>query len=298
MKTLKRQTKDVLINRSIQLFFFLIMPDIYVTAFNGVKYLFTQFGNADVISITPFVAVLITVLVYTFVFGRFFCGYACAFGFFGDVMYDASSALQKKILGKVWQIPESVRSVLMKVKYILLAVILGLCFFGTYSKAAGYDPWEVFGSFRALDFRLDGRTYGLIVLLLIMIGMVLVRRFFCIFLCPMGAVFSMVPVLPFSQMGRRPEKCIGKCHQCEVNCPTGYFTSDENSGADFMGRNRGEGECISCNRCASACPVCNAGPALMKMLDGNKKRGNEWYIDAAKAGVLFACVKLVIMYIH
>ena len=99
MKTLKRQTKDVLINRSIQLFFFLIMPDIYVTAFNGVKYLFTQFGNADVISITPFVAVLITVLVYTFVFGRFFCGYACAFGFFGDVMYDASSALQKKILG-------------------------------------------------------------------------------------------------------------------------------------------------------------------------------------------------------
>ena len=270
MKTLKRQTRDVAVNRLIQLFFFLLMPDIYVTAFNGVKYIFTQFGNVDVIAVTPFIAVLITVLIYTFIFGRFFCGYACAFGFLGDVMYDISSAVQKKTLGQVWQMPAVARSFLMKVKYVILAAIVGLCFFGAYSKVAGYDPWEVFGSFRALDFSLDGKTYGLIVLIAIMIGMVLVRRFFCIFLCPMGAVFSMVAVLPFSQMGRHPEKCIGKCHQCEINCPTGYFTSDENSGAEFLGRNTGSGECISCNRCAGVCPVCNDGSVLLKMMDNSK----------------------------
>ena len=307
MTKLKRQTKDVIINRIVQLFFFIMAPDIYVTAFNGVKYLFTQFGNAAVIEFTPFVAVMITVLIYTFLFGRFFCGYACAFGFFGDVVYDASEAVQKKLRGKVWQIPAAVRNVLMKVKYVLLAAVLGLCFFGLYSKVAGYDPWEVFGSFRAMDFSLDGKITGFIVLIAVMVGMVLVRRFFCVFLCPMGAVFSLIPVLPLSQMGRNPEKCAGKCHQCEKACPTGYFMSDEKSGAEFLGRNTGSGECINCNKCVSACPVCNAGPKLMKLLDkkrdegttGKKAaRGNAAYMILIKAAVLFAAVKLVIMYVQ
>lgn len=149
MKKIKRQTADLALNRAVQLLFFLLAPDIYATAFNGVKYLAIQIGNAAVIQCTPFVAVLITVLVYTILFGRFFCGYACAFGFLGDVMYDISEAAQKRLLGKVRTIPAGLRDVLMKLKYVILAGILGLCLTGLYGKVSRFDPWEVFASFRA-----------------------------------------------------------------------------------------------------------------------------------------------------
>lgn len=185
MKKIKRQTADLALNRAVQLLFFLLAPDIYATAFNGVKYLAIQIGNAAVIQCTPFVAVLITVLVYTFLFGRFFC----------------------------------------------------------------------------------------------------------LFLCPMGAVFALMPVLPLFQMKRDPARCVGKCHQCEGRCPTGYFVS---GGEDkvFLGRNEGAGECIQCNRCASGCPVSNAGPGNPK-----KIRGNEWYAILIKAALLLAAVKLVVQYV-
>ena len=288
MKKLKRQTRDILINRAVQLIFFLLAPDIYATAFNGAKYLLTQIGKVEVIGITPFVAVLITVLIYTFIFGRFFCGYACAFGFLGDLVYDGSSALQKKLTGKVRTIPAGPRSLLMKVKYVVLAVVLGLCLFDLYDKVSLLDPWMTFASFRALDFSLTGKTVGFIVLLVILVGMACVRRFFCIFLCPMGAIFSMIPVLPFTMTRREPARCAGKCHQCEKVCPTGYFLSEEVEDLPFLGRNHGGGECICCNRCASVCPVSNAGPGNMKKL-----RGNEWYLVLIKAALLFAAVKIV-----
>ena len=291
MKKIKRQTADLALNRAVQLLFFLLAPDIYATAFNGVKYLAIQIGNAAVIQCTPFVAVLITVLVYTILFGRFFCGYACAFGFLGDVMYDISEAAQKKLLGKVRTIPAGLRDVLMKLKYVILAGILGLCLTGLYGKVSRFDPWEVFASFRAMDFTIMGKTAGLLVLLAILVGMLLVRRFFCLFLCPMGAVFALMPVLPLFQMKRDPARCVGKCHQCEGRCPTGYFVS---GGEDkvFLGRNEGAGECIQCNRCASGCPVSNAGPGNPK-----KIRGNEWYAILIKAALLLAAVKLVVQYV-
>ena len=289
MNKMKRSTVNTIVNRIVQLVFFLLAPDIYVTCFNGVKYIATQMGNAAVIEVTPFVAVMVTMLIYTFIFGRFFCGYACAFGFLGDVVYDASEAVQKKAFGKAWQIPAAARSMLMKVKYVILAAVFVLCMLGMYGKVSGYDPWEVFGSFRALDFTLTGKTAGFMVLLAIIIGMAAVRRFFCIFLCPMGAVFSLMPVIPFSVMSRKPEKCVGKCHMCEHVCPTGYFSSDDTEGLEFLGRNTGEGECICCSRCAAVCPACNAGHWKPE-----GRRGNEWYVVLIKAAVLFAAVKAAV----
>ena len=60
------------------------MPSVYTTAFSGVKYIFTQMGNVQPLELTSFVTILIVLCLYTMVFGRFFCGFACAFGTLGD----------------------------------------------------------------------------------------------------------------------------------------------------------------------------------------------------------------------
>ena len=71
----------------IQLLYFLFLPSAYTAAFAGVKYIFTQLGAGEKIGLTSFVSLLIVLCLYTIVFGRFFCGFACAFGSFGDVQY-------------------------------------------------------------------------------------------------------------------------------------------------------------------------------------------------------------------
>lgn len=68
----------------IQILYFLFLPSVYTAAFAGVKYIFTQIGASEAIGMTSFVTVLIVLCAYTILFGRFFCGFACAFGSLGD----------------------------------------------------------------------------------------------------------------------------------------------------------------------------------------------------------------------
>lgn len=71
----------------IQLLYFIFIPSVYTAAFAGVKYVFTQIGTGDKIGLTSFTTILIVVCLYTIVFGRFFCGFACAFGTLGDAFH-------------------------------------------------------------------------------------------------------------------------------------------------------------------------------------------------------------------
>lgn len=75
------------VRATIQLIFFLLVPSAFTAAFSGVKYLFTQIGKGDAIGMTSFVTALCVLCLYTILFGRFFCGFACAFGSFGDALH-------------------------------------------------------------------------------------------------------------------------------------------------------------------------------------------------------------------
>ena len=66
---------------------FFAFPAVWSTAFAGIKYIATQYGSGLPLEWNPFLYALVAVLVLTVVFGRFFCGYACSFGTYGDVLY-------------------------------------------------------------------------------------------------------------------------------------------------------------------------------------------------------------------
>ena len=80
----------------IQLLYFLFLPSAFTAAFAGVKYIFTQIGAGNPVEITAFVTVLLVLCGYTIVFGRFFCGFACAFGSLGDGVRTAYVWICKK----------------------------------------------------------------------------------------------------------------------------------------------------------------------------------------------------------
>ena len=95
---------------------------------------------------------------FTILFGRFFCGYVCAFGSLGDAVYALSGLVQKKLLRRKKQLrlPEQAMRWGQKVKYLVLAGIVVLCAAGVYGKLSGTSPWEVFSRLTALRLPPEG----------------------------------------------------------------------------------------------------------------------------------------------
>ncbi len=273
----KKQIKTIhtRLRAIIQLLFFLFLPSAFTAAFNGVKYIFTQLGSVASMQMTSFVTALIVLCVYTVVFGRFFCGFACAFGSLGDAVRALYVWICKKLKKKPLQLKASWMGWLSAVKYILLAIIALLCFLGQFSKTQGMSPWDVFSMLHARNARVTSYVVGLVLFLLILVGMCLQERFFCRVLCPMGAVFSILPVLPLFGLRRDREACIKGCKACTMKCP-----SDIGLAADTSPEVAGD--CFQCQKCIDTCPKGNIHTGIRKL------KGNEVVFTLIRAGILLA----------
>ncbi len=255
----RKLMRQRIIRAVIQLFFFITMPGAFVAGFTGVKHIFQWIGAGEMLEMNSFVRVLIGLALFTILFGRFFCGYICAFGSLGDLVYGVSGLVQKHIFHRKKQIslPTKALPWLQKLKYILLALIVVLCTLGLYQKLTGTSPWDVFSRLTALQGIPEGYFWGTLVFVLILLGMAVQERFFCQFLCPMGAVFSLLPILPWGSLKRNQTQCPQSCKICVSQCPVGLRLETDGF------RN---GECVGCERCAGACPRGNIAHAEQKLL--------------------------------
>lgn len=246
----RRNRCNAWLRAGVQLLFFLSMPGAFVAGFSGVKNLFSWIGTGQMLRWNSFIAVLVGLCVFTVVFGRFFCGYVCAFGSLGDFVYWLSGVIQTKVFKRKKQLrlPDSLTPWGQKLKYILLATIIVLCTLGSYDKLGGWNPWSVFSFFLAGRFRMNSYWPGFAILLLIVVGMAFKERFFCQFLCPMGALFALLPQLPFAMLQRDPASCLRGCQACRKQCPVNIKLEPNG----FK-----NGECIGCEKCAGICPKNN-----------------------------------------
>lgn len=246
----KRIRKIRLIRTGIQLLFFILAPSLFSTAFAGVRSIFDSVSQGTPVEWNSFLDITGILVLVTILFGRHFCGYACAFGSLGDALYETFSWFWIKVLHRKKKpaYPEKAVYFMQKIKYVILAAILLACATGTYGKLQGTSPWDVFSMLRA--GRLPGASYkvGVLLLVLIMIGMCTQERFFCQFFCPMGAVFAILPIVPGALLKRDRENCPQKCGACKKRCPAHL---------DIDGDTSRSGECICCHACQAICPKQN-----------------------------------------
>lgn len=260
---------------AIQIVFLILAPQTFSLAFSGVKQLFAAIGKLDTFDANSFVILLVLLVVFTVVFGRFFCGYICAFGTIGDILYKIVDFPLRKLHIKRPRLPRGVENALRCLKYVVLAFFVVTSVAGLSSMVSVYSPWTAFGRLLALNIS-DLNVVGLALLVVIAIGMICKERFFCEFLCPMGAVFSLLPVLPFSSMRRHLPSC-DNCGACERQCPVAIMPDGDSA---IMG------ECISCGRCETTCPhgaigQCSAA-TLAQRLESDFPAANEGAESAAK----------------
>lgn len=246
MVNVKTKLKRLQIVRTlIQIGFFVFMPSLFSQAFAGIKEVVSLMGKGQPLKMSDFLMKLIVLCLLTIIFGRIFCGFMCSFGAIGDWFYMLSEFIQKKISVKFPKISEKAQINLQKFKYVVLLFIVLLCFSENGEYVTKYSPWTVFSLITQRNFKIATYIVGSVLLIFIIIGMMLKERFFCQFICPLGAVFSLLPKNFLFSVKKKEEKCFNGCKACTNKCPV-HLKYDE--------AGMREGECISCGRCFMVCP--------------------------------------------
>ncbi|MGN0241803.1 MAG: 4Fe-4S binding protein, partial [Candidatus Weimeria sp.] len=106
------------------------------------------------------------------------------------------------------------------------------------------------------------------------------ERFFCRFLCPMGAVFALMPVLPVFSLHRDREDCIKGCRGCTSICPADIELPDVKSSSV-------RGECFQCGKCIDVCPKKHIRTGIRRL------KGSEYIYTIIRAAVLAFIFKML-----
>ena len=178
--------------------------------------------------------------VYGTLAGRAFCGWLCPFGALHDLLSRGRGGPSKPLHHAAGYIRYVVLIAAVLTAWVTLdPAFCRLCPSGSLFGAIPFHILHL-GS-----VRLGPAFYvHLLTLLATLLLALAVSRFWCRYLCPLGAIYG--PFNRISLIGIRldPEKCVG-CMACLRACPMGV------SRLEGIGRSA---NCILCGRCVEACP--------------------------------------------
>ncbi len=241
----KRLSVTQILRHVIQIVAFLLFPGLFVTVFHAIRDLVTSLiaGTFSFSAAAPSLLILGVVLLVTILWGRFFCGYFCAFG----TLQEGLAFLSRKLMPKRKPIPGKLDRVLKFGKYAVLFALVLFVWVLQLPVDGTFSPWGVFGMLVSGNFSVMGAaipTVGFAILAAILIVSFFVERFFCRYLCPLGALFTPLSRLRLFKIRRREPECSG-CARCTRACAMGISVHN----ADTVR----SGECIDCMRCMKVC---------------------------------------------
>ncbi len=241
----------------IQIAFFILLPGLFVNVFSDIKQILTAIADQS-FSFAGYMPQLLEsfgVIALTILFGRFFCGWMCAFGSLSDIIHHIS----EKAFKVSFRINEKTDRILKHLKLVILAfIIIGIWIFGITGFNAA-NPWNVFGLLVSFSQAPDishvfsEYTFGFFILLAIIIASFFIERFFCRYLCPLGALFTIISRLKTLKVRKPSDKC-GNCRACTKSCAMGITM--------YKNTKIGSGECINCYKCIPACPRKNVSVVI------------------------------------
>ena len=194
--------------------------------------------NFIILGKIPFYLIGALSLYYTSL-GRAFCGWACPFGAVQDLLNNI------KIRNKDFN-PRPVKYS----KYLVLLVTFFLAWLFVDTVFCKFCPSASLFAAIPMMFINPDLNHGfffyvhLVTLAMAIVLFLLVSRFWCRYLCPLGAIMGTFNSVSILKISLSQEKCI-KCNICLENCPMGIREIDEiNDSSD----------CIKCGVCVEECP--------------------------------------------
>ena len=174
-----------------------------------------------------------------------YCGWLCPFG----ALQELTNVAARKLGVRQIAVPQGLHERLWVIKYTLFVAIVALSFY-SMEKAlllAEAEPFKTVISMRFL------RAWPFVLFALaVLAGGLFIERFYCRYLCPLGAGLAIPAKLKVFDWLRRRPQCGRECRLCETKCTVGAI--------DPLGRINAN-ECVLCLRCqvvmndAQTCPV-------------------------------------------
>jgi polyferredoxin/uncharacterized protein with FMN-binding domain len=232
----------------IQIISFIFLTGLFTITFGSIKSIYLavlaqSFTVQDYLAQILLITGTILLTVFT---GRFFCGWMCSFGALMDLLHFLSTKLTKKRV----RINEKLDTVLKGLKYFVLAFSIVVIWTLGNTIFTQANPWNVFGmltsfsNVTALPAFIAEMKIGAVLLALIIIGGFFIERFFCRYLCPLGAIFAIFSKPRILKIRKHEGEC-GKCMGCSKSCSMGINLN----AVDTVN----SGECINCLKCLDGC---------------------------------------------
>jgi polyferredoxin len=155
-----------------------------------------------------------------------YCGWLCPFGALQELIHSAAARFNVPR----WEFPAMVHERLWAIKYLVLIALFGLSL-ESMARAATVAEVEPFKTVFALHFARDW-YFTLYALGLLAISAVN-SKFYCKYLCPLGAALSFFTRFRIFDWLRRRRECGNPCQTCAAQCqigairPTGEIIENE-----------------------------------------------------------------------
>jgi ferredoxin-type protein NapH len=187
----------------------------------------------------PFLLTALIPVVFTAIFGRFFCGWLCPASFLYELNTNLAGWLRwagLKLGGRRFD---------KRIKYVVLALGLALsALTGSILVAAIYPP-AIVGRETYYVIALGGFGAGTVFFLgTLLFDLLVARRGFCRYLCPGGALYALIGRYRLVRIRRIVENC-NDCAKCNAVCEF-----DLDPLRDGFGQ-----ECTNCAACMAICPT-------------------------------------------
>jgi polyferredoxin len=201
------------------------------------------FATGHVPLIHPAAMVLFLVFAASsFLLKRAFCAWLCPIGTLSEYLWK----LGRKLLGRNLTLPRWLDIGLRGLKYLLLGFFVFIV--GSMSAEAlesfMMQPYGILADVKMLHFFVRMTSTAAITLVVLMLLSVVIKNFWCRYLCPYGAMQSIVSLFSPITIRRDEEACIN-CGKCAKACP-------QNLPVDQIVNLR-SAECTACMECVSSC---------------------------------------------